>query len=157
MSFEIVEATEELLNEAFPPKPGGLVDRARKKAAEEEARKDEERNLAEKIEQASYRAVKVAQQSPEVFSAITINIPAGGSAQILPYSPYRFRATILVVTPASTVILAKDNGNAISQSGFALPTGIPLPVSSRAMLAGFSATAVTVSVLAELYAPESAR
>src|ERR1700678_275250 len=100
MALEIIEAAEEEVNELFPPKPGGLVDRYRKKAAEEEARRDEERNIAEKIEQSSYRAVKVAQQQPEVYASAVYTIGPGGTAQILPLRPHRFRAVVIATAPA---------------------------------------------------------
>jgi hypothetical protein len=159
MALEIIEAAEEEINELFPPKPGGLVDRYRKKAAEEEARRDEERNIAEKIEQSSYRAVKVAQQSPEVISALTYTIAPGQYAPVLPMSPYRFRATVQVITTGGTVVLAKDSGNAISGTGYGLLYAQPFTLYSRAQLYAFNngASAVQVSVLAELYAPEEKR
>ena len=159
MPLEFVEAVEESVNEMFPPKPGGLVDKFRKKAAEERARQDEETNAAEPIEQRSYRAVKVAQTSPEIFQAITYTIPAGGYAMVLPQSPYRFRATLLVITSGATAILAKDSGNAISGTGFTLPYGVTLPVNSRGQLYAFNNTGsiIQLSVIAELYAPETAR
>lgn len=154
--MEIIEAVEEVVDEAFPPRPGGLVDRYRKKAALEEAEKDERRNTAERIEAPSYKAVKVAQQSPEIYQAITYTIPVGGYAPVLPASPYRYRASILVITSGATVILAKDSGNAISGSGFTLPASVILPVFSRGQLFAYnnSAAIVQVSVIAELYAPE---
>jgi len=108
------------------------------------------------VEQPAYRAVKVAPESPEVVSAITYTIASGGFAMILPNSPYRYRATGLVVTATSTVVLAKDSGQALGQAGFVLPSAVPLPVYSRAQLWAYnnSASAVQVSVIAELYAPE---
>jgi hypothetical protein len=156
MGIEIVDAVAEEVNELFPPKPGGLVDRYRQKAALERAREDEEKNLAEKIEQPSARAVKVAQQSPEIFALATFTIPAGGYAPILRGDPHRFRATIFVITSAATVILCKDAGAAISGNGATLPYGLPLPVNGRGQLYGYNNTGTTlqVSVVAELYAPE---
>jgi hypothetical protein len=156
MALEIIEAAEEEVNELFPPKPGGLVDRYRRKAAEEEARRDEERNIAEKIEQPSYRAVKVAQQGPESLALATFTIAPGGYAPVLRGDSYRFKATVLVITAGATVILCKDAGAAISANGATLPYGLPLPTSSRAQLYAYNNTAgtVQVSVIAELYAPE---
>jgi len=76
---------------------------------------------------------------------------------LLPNSPYRYRATVIVTTAASSVILGKDSSQALGGVGFALPTGIPLPVYARAQLYAFNpgGAAVVVSVLAELYGPES--
>lgn len=156
MPFEIVEAGEELVNEAFPPKPGGLVDRFRKKAAEERARQDEETNTAERIEQPSYKAVKTATQQPEIFAPSAVGIAAGGVALILPLSKYRVRASIIVSTAASTVVLCKDQGAALSANGFPLPSGVPFPAGARGQLWGYNpgGAAITIGVLAELYAPE---
>jgi hypothetical protein len=156
MALEVVETVEEVINEAFPPRPGGLVDKFRQKAALERAREDEEKNTAEKIEQPSYKSVKIAQQQPEIYQAITYTIPAGGNAPILPASPYRHNANIMVITVGATVILAKDPGGAISGTGFTLPYGIVKPHPTRAILyaANNTGAAVQVSVEAFLYAPE---
>jgi hypothetical protein len=153
---EILDAVEEVIEEAFPPKAGGLVDRARKRAAKEEAEKQEYLNVAERVEQASYKAVKTAQESPEGFSAITFTIPPGGNAPILPLSKYRYRATVFVITAGATVILAKDSGAAVSGVGFTLPYGFPVPFMTRAQVYAYNNTAgiVQVSVAAEIYAPE---
>jgi hypothetical protein len=154
--MEILDAVEEVIEETFPPKPGGLVERARKRAAEEEARKAEDLNVAERVEQASYKAVKTAQESPEGFSPITFTIPPGGNAPILPLSKYRYRATVFVITPGATVILCKDSGAAISGVGFTLPYGFPVPFMTRAQVYAYNNTAgtVQVSVASEIYAPE---
>lgn len=142
--------------ELFPPKPGGLVDRHRQRKAQEAAAAASREHEAEAVEQRAYKAVKVAPESPEVVSALTYTIAAGQSALVLPASPYRYRATVLVATAAATVTLAKDSGAALGQTGFALPANVPLPVYSRAQLWAFNGTAsaVQVSVLAEIYAPE---
>lgn len=164
--MEIVEALEEVEAEVFPPRPGGLVDRHRQRKAEEKARQDQEENAGVPVEERAYRAVKVAPESPEVVSALTYTIAAGQSAMILPASPYRYRATIVAVDTATSptaksVILAKDSGAALGQTGFALPFGVPITVHSRAQLwaynsGGTGSDPVQVSVLAEIYAPEGA-
>lgn len=154
--MEVFEAFEEAVEEHFPPKPGGLVDRHRKRVADQEAANAQAEHEAESIEGPSYKAVKVAPESPEVFSPMTYTIAAGASAMILPNSPYRYRATINLVTAASTVVLAKDSGAALGGVGFILgPTG-PYPVYSRAQLWAYNSTgsSIQVSVMAELYAPE---
>jgi hypothetical protein len=156
MADQIIEAAEEIEAELFPPKPGGLVDRHRQRKAAQRAAADLAEQEQVPVEGPSYRAVKVAPESPEGLSAITYTIAEGGSAMILPNSPYRYRATVLVVTAVSTVILAKDSGGALGQNGFVLPAGLPLPLYSRAQLWAYnnSGQAVQVSVIAELYAPE---
>ena len=149
---EIVQDVEEL----FPPKPGGLVDRHRKRKAAEAAEAAEREHEAEPVEQPAYRAVKVAPESPESVSAITYTIAAGGSAMILPNSPYRYRATVLVVTSAATAVLAKDQGQAIGGAGFILPASLPLPLYTRAQVWAYNNTgsSLQLSVISEIYAPE---
>jgi len=146
------EAVDETVDELFPPRPGGLVDKHRRRMAE----KKETEQETERIEQPAFRAVKVAPQSPEVFSAITYTIQAGGSAPVLPLGPYRYRSVIMVITSGANVVLAKDQGQAISSNGFALPYNIPLPLRTRAQVWAYNpgASTVQVSVIAEMYAPE---
>jgi hypothetical protein len=155
---DIIEEADDIAEDVFhfQPKPGGLVDRERKARAKREEAQHEKENIDAGIEQASYKAVKTAQQSPEVFAPQLITIQPGASQQLLPLSKYRYRATIILSTAASTVILCKDNGAGISGNGFPLASGIPLPVSARAQLYGFNpgGAAIQVGVLAELYAPE---
>lgn len=149
---EIVRDVEEI----FPPKPGGMVDRHRKRRAEQEAAAAEERNAAEAIQEPSYKAVKVAPESPETFAAQTVTIAAGGNALILPFSPYRYRAVVAVITAASSVVLAKDQSAALGQVGFTLATAAPpLQLFTRAQVWAFNpgGATVQVSVLAESYAP----
>jgi hypothetical protein len=138
MALEIIEAAEEEINELFPPKPGGLVDRYRKKAAEEEARRDEERNIAEKIEQSSYRAVKVAQQQPEVYASAVYTIGPGGTAQILPLRPHRFRAVVIATAPVPV-----PSPPAVPASTVAAQNVNPYPVT--VVVTGGTATVTSVN------------
>jgi hypothetical protein len=157
MADEIIEAVEEFEAELFPPKPGGLVDRHRKRKAAQKAAQDEAENAKEPIEQPSFRAVKTAPESPEIISAITHTIAAGSYAQILPNSPYRYRATINLVTASATAILSKDSGAALGQAGYIMSAGDPpMPIYARAQMYAFNNTesAIQISVLAEIYAPE---
>lgn len=155
--MEILESIDEVVEEAFPPKPGGLIDRHRQRKAAEQMQRDVAANEQERVEEASYKAVKVAPESPEIFSPQTFNIAVGGKALILPKSEYRYRSTVLVITAASTVILSKDEGQALGQNGGILPSGVPLPLFTRAQVWAYnnSAAVVQVSVFGEIYAPES--
>jgi hypothetical protein len=150
---DTVIADAELL---FPSKPGGIVDRHRRERARRAAALAEQENIDQRVEGASFKAVKVAQQAPEVFTALTYTIPAGGSAPVLPLGPYRNRALLLVITSGATVILAKDQGQAISSNGFTLPAGTVLTLTTRAQVYAFNNTGATVqvSVAVESYAPE---
>lgn len=154
---ELFEAAEEAFEEAFPPKPGGLVDKYRQRKADEEAKQEDRENAEERIEEQSFRAVKVAVIPPSIFSPAEFTIAAGGYAMVLPLSLYRYQATLRVVTAASSVILAKDSGAAISGNGFPLLTADPpLRVNARAQLWAFNpgGAPVTIAVLSEIYAPE---
>lgn len=155
--MEMLESLDEIAEEAFPPRPGGLVDRHRQRKAAEQATRDVAANEQERIEEASFKAVKVAPESPEVFSPQTFNIPVGGKALILPKSAYRYRGTVLLVTAASTVILAKDEGQALGQNGGILPSGVVVPLFTRAQVWAFnnSDAPVQLSVFSEIYAPEA--
>jgi hypothetical protein len=148
---DIIEEIEEEVSEIFVPKPGGLVDRHRKEKARREAAQKEREQADERVEETSYKAIKTTQLSPEVVACVTITIPAGGTSMVLPNSPYRYRATLIA---SATVVLGKDAGQALGQAGFTLPANVPFPVFTRSQLWAYSTAAATVSVLAELYAPE---
>lgn len=159
---EFIEGALEVIDESaetlFPPKPGGLVDKYRRRMAEQTAAEAEQEHVAERIEAPSYKAVKVASQSPETLTAITYTIGAGQIAQILPLNPYRYRAIINLITASATAVLCKDQGMAIAGSGYVLQAANPIvSVFSRAQLWAQNNTgsSIQISVLAESYAPEA--
>jgi len=154
---DVEDTAEDILG--FTPKPDGLIDRHRKERARREEAQKQQENIDDKIESRSYTAIKVAQQMPEVFSPNVVTIQPGGVAQLLPISPYRYRATLLLATAASNVVLCKDQGAAISANGITLATGTPFPVNGRGQLWGFNpgGAAIQVGTLAELYSPEEAK
>lgn len=149
---EAVDAVEDI----FPHKPGGIIDRERQNRANREAAEQDRLNSSQRVEERSVKSVKVAQISPEVFSPQTFTIQPGGYAPVLNLNPYRHRTTILVITSNATVVLAKDQGAAISAIGFTLPFGVPLPLYGRGQLYAFNNTGATVqvSVISENYGPE---
>lgn len=147
----IEEVGEAVEHTVFRPRPGGLVDTWEKEQARKKAAAEEAVNTAEAIQGPSYRAVKVAQDQPEVFAITQASIPAGGVAMVLPNSPYRYRATIV---STATVVLAKDQGAALGGVGFPLPANTPLVLNGRAQLWGFASGAAVVSIISEIYAPE---
>lgn len=157
---DIVTEVENVVTEAeqlFTPKPGGMIDRHRREQARRAEAARERENADEPVEQAAYKSVKVTSLSPEVFRAQTINIQPAGNAPVLPYNPYRSRAVIIVVTPGVSITLAQDSSAAIGNSGFQLPAGVPLVLTTRAQVYGFNNTAgiVQVSVITEIFAPET--
>lgn len=156
MEENIIEEVIQDVEHVFTPRPGGMIDRHNQDKARREAAQRQREQANERIEESSYKSVKTAQISPEIFSAQTLTIPAGGNAVILPKSDYRYRATIMVVTAASSITLAKDSGAAISGNGFQLPTGIPVTTYTRGqVIAGnTSASPIQVTVMTDIYAPE---
>jgi hypothetical protein len=143
--------SEEL--EQFPPRPGGMVDTARQ-AAQSAASTDVASDDAE-VQDQDYTAIRVASQAADTFAARSVNVPIGGTVLLLPEDRNRKRATILVVTATSTVVMSQSSGNADNGKGFALPTGVPLPVEAKGMLYvnNPGASVVQVSILSELYTP----
>jgi hypothetical protein len=153
---EVVHDVEQVAEE-FLPKPGGMIDRWHQESARRHEAERERENVDARIEAPGYRAVKTVAQSPEVFSATTFTLGIGQSLMILPFSPYRFRASIFQVTPTGNgLVLAKDQGAAISGNGFFLPSGIIYPIMTRAQVWAFNGTGsvIQVSVGSEIYAPE---
>jgi hypothetical protein len=144
---EIIEDVEHI----FSPKPGGMIDSWHQAKAQREAAQREAENAAEKIEEKASFAVKVAQLMPSVTAINSINIAAGGYAQVLPMSPYRYKAVII---SSATIVLAKDSSQALGGTGFSLPANTPITINSRAQLYASAVGAAVVGVLSEIYAPE---
>lgn len=146
-----IEAIIEDVESLFPSKPGGIVARAREDRARREAANTAAENAATPVQESSYKGVKVVILSPEITSTNVINVPAGGTAMILPNSEYRYRATIKA---SAAAVLAKDAGQALGQVGYPLATTDPPFVTySRAQLWVYCAGATVISVLAESYGP----
>jgi hypothetical protein len=158
---EMFEAADEIIDELFPPVPGGLVDRHRQRKAQEKAAEQEAQQAAEAIEERSYKAVKVAIEQPESLATQTVAITAGATAMILPTYAYRKRAVVISSAP---VYLGKDQGAVLTAAGltsdtapgnfFYLPASVPLVVESRAQLWCGAPTAAFVAVYSEFYGPE---
>ena len=165
--MSIEEKVLDDIAEIFPPKPGGLIDRARKEeAARKAAIKQVEEEVADKIEDRAYRAVKVADEMPEDASAHTFVVSdASGIQRLLGQDMLRRRAVVLTldqpVVIATGLAEASDSNNpaagtaAVSASGFVLPINVPLVLETRheIWVTPTSATATRVSVLVEKYAP----
>lgn len=155
----VTEAVSEVGDELFPPKPGGLVDRYRQRKAAEEAQIEDEANAAERIEAPSYRAVKVAPESPEVLSAYTYTI-APTSVSVVPIlaaNPYRHRAIINLVTASASVVITKDQSAALGGVGYTIASANPLlSLFYRGQLWAYNpgGSSIQVSVLTESYARE---
>lgn len=157
-----VEEIEEVIEHVFTPRPGGMIDNWHKEKARREAAQRESENVAEKIEENASYTVKVAQVMPEITGTNLVTLAAGATAMILPNAPYRYRATLIGVIPvnssgAGTVILSRDQSQALGNVGFPLVPKIPMVINSRAQLWAVNpdqANPVQVGILTESYAPE---
>lgn len=159
MPDEIVDVVEEAEEEIFPPRPGGIVDRHRKRVAREKAEADAVENEGNPVEERAVRAVKTAVIAPEIIRAITHTIGPGQAGMVLPLNEYRARATVKVVTAGAQVLLSPDQGAALGGTGYPLAAADgPLPVGARGQLwaANTSDDVVQVAALSEVYAPEGA-
>lgn len=139
--------------EDFLPKPGGLVDTHQKTHAQPQ----HEEELPIAMPENAYPAIRVMEEGPEVFTANVVTVSGNSSARILPYDKNRARAVISVDTASSKVVLSPSQGGAANGTGFtfAASDGILEVTSSGQLFAGnTTGSAIQVSVLAELYAPE---
>jgi len=143
---DVIDAVEDL----FPHKPGGMIDRMRAEDARREAAQKEREQAAEHIEERSYKAVKIVQLGPEISNVNIVNIPAGGTQMILPNSPYRFFA---VFVSSVAITIGKDQGQALS-GGYPIAPNVPFQVNSRAQIWASAATPAVVSIYTESYGPE---
>lgn len=143
--------------ELFPPRPGGLVDRhRRRKAAEDAAREAGAATEAEELGRARVRAIRVTVQAADTAAAQCVLLTAAQPvARLLPRDEHRRSAVILAID--NDVYIASDPGTAASlqggaagTAGFYLPAGTPVPVASGAELwaaATTTASSSRVSVL----------
>ena len=152
------------LDEQFPPRPGGMVDAARKQAALAAAVPETQ---ATDFDGSRYDPVKVQLRVPEIASASTIVIAAAAgyrSVQRLVGEDGR-RGKAVVMTLDQPVIVcfsrvaADDPRNAVNAAGlpaggFVLPVSVPLPVetASEVWVAATSATPTRVSFIRQSFA-----
>jgi hypothetical protein len=156
---EIVEDAEDL----FPPKPGGLVDRHRKrKAAEEAAREDGSDTTTETTGRNKVRAVRTAAEAPNLSGVSTVLLTAAQPVRrLLPRDENRRSAVVLAVD--NDVYVTTDPGMAINVAGaatntgpFYLPAGIAIPIDSQAEFYAACTTTATSSRISVLVNRESA-
>jgi len=109
----------------YPPRPGGLVDTARKtKAAQESAARDQaEKDAAAKPRKTKPVTVKIRQ--PNLFGAKTINLAEGQSTMAMPADPNRKRGKLNLLTASASVLIARDRSSADMGSGYTLMSGQP--------------------------------
>lgn len=147
--------------ELFPPKPGGMIDTARKQAAAEQAQLAKLAGPLGELAGAAvpgtgYEAIRVRDEMPDTGTARTVTLSAANPyAQLLPRDLTRRRAIVLAVD--SDVWISYNEGTAQDLSGtsgagsaFYLPAGIGIPFESQAQLwvsPTTTATSSRVSVL----------
>lgn len=152
----------------FPAKPGGLIDQHRRAEAARAAREAQAENAAQAIDNRAYKAVKTADEMPEVAATRTVYVStATGVVPLVGTDMLRRR--LVVTTLDEPVVLAPDLGSAndgnneavgtagatVNASGAVIPVGVPVVLENRSawFLVPTSATPTRVSVIAESYAP----
>lgn len=161
---EAVQAAEDVVSavvhdaeELFPPKPGGLVDRhRRRKAAEEAAREAGATGEVAELGRNKVRAVRTVVESGDLGGTPSVVLSAANPvARLLPRDSHRRSAVILAID--NDVYITADQGVAwnlqnttTGTQGFYLPKGTPVPVTSCAewyVAATTTASTTRVSVL----------
>lgn len=151
--------TEMSPEELFPPKPGGMVDTARRQqAAEQDQLARYETILAGEAgpDGHAYAAIRVRPEAPDSGTARTVTLsPAYQVARLLPADPQRRGAVVLAVD--NDVYLTQSEGLARDVAGgssalqaFYLPAGIGIPIANQGqywVAATTAATSSRVSVL----------
>lgn len=159
---EIEQAGEKLatdVEELFPPKPGGLIDRHRKKKAAEEAAG--ETSATTELGRNKVKAVRTVVEAADIANATTVLLNLSQPVQrLLPRDSHRRSAVILAVD--NDVYVTSDPGMAINLAGsttgvgaFYLPAGIGIPVESTAELWAAATTVATNSRVSVLINRES--
>lgn len=138
----------------FPPKPGGLVDTARRQA---EASANAQAAAAPVPTVRKVPPVTVKVREPDLFAAKTMNIAAGASALAMPADPNRKHGALNLLTASASVIVARDRSGADTGTGYTMQSGNPpleLGHSREVWLHNPGDAAVQVSVLTESYESE---
>jgi hypothetical protein len=143
----------------FPPKPGGMVDTARKRAqaeADQLQAYNDSHNGSDVAPGAGYDAIRVRPEPPGTGTARTVTLSSANPfAQLLPRDATRRWAVVVAID--ADVWLSYNQGTAQDLSGtsaagsaFYLPAGVPIPVDSQAQLfvsPTTTATSTRVSVI----------
>lgn len=145
--------------ELFPPKPGGMVDTARK---QRQAEQDQLAALeSPEPGPGEYDAIRVRIAEPDQGTARTITLSSANPfAPLLPRDTSRRGAVVLAVD--NDVWVSYNQGTAQDLSGtsgagsaFYLPAGIAVPVTSQAQLWVSPTTTATSSRVSVLVSKDS--
>lgn len=143
----------------FPPKPGGMVDSARRQQAKSAPAQEETSPAPRKP-----NAVKTIDVSASVANAGTVVVPTASynAVRVLGFDKNRKRAVVMaldepvvVATSASQADDPRNAGNTAGQTagGFVLPVNTPLVIetASEVWVAATSTTATRVSFWSEIF------
>lgn len=148
----------DIITELFPPRPGGLVDSAR--------RGDGQQQPAETVTVTDgpvpYQAVRVRPEAPDIGTARTVTLSAANPVlPLLGQDAQRRTAVVLAVD--NDVYLATDLGLAEQVAGgstaggvFYLPKGVPVTVASQAQYWAACTTTAASSRVSVLVSKDSA-
>lgn len=158
----IMQDAEEL----FPPRPGGMVDTARK---QRQAEADQAASLEGTPERpAKVRGIPVTDRAAEFARARTFSVSTANKnpiVELLGQDPARRYAVVMTLDEPVVISFAQtsaeDPRNAVnaagtSANGFVIPVNCPVPINSTSVIycTATSATATRVSVMAFSYAEE---
>lgn len=157
--------TEAHEHELFPPRPGGLVDTARKAAADAERAAEAMAGVPD-FAGARFDPVKVQLRVPEIASASTVVIAAAAGynrvQRLVGEDGQRFRVTVMTLDQPVVLCFSRtaadDPRNAVNAAGlpaggFVVPVNVPvtLETSAQVWAAASSATATRVSFVRQSF------
>lgn len=163
MSEGIIEQLEEDFEELFPPKPGGMVDKhRRRKAAEEAAKTEGATSEVVELGRNKVKAVRTVVEAADIASAQTVLLSATSPVRrLLPRDEHRRSAVVMAVD--NDVYITSDEGMAwnvqgaaTNAGGFYLPKLTQLKVDSTAVLYVAATTTGTTTRVSVLISRESA-
>lgn len=134
--------------ELFPPRPGGMVETARRNAVSV---------TAAEITPPKVGPVTVKVNGPDMFAAKTITLAAGASALAMPADPGRAAGLVNMVSTAGQAVIARDRSAADTGTGYVLLAGqppVPVAHTREVWLSNPGDASVQVSVLTESYSSE---
>jgi hypothetical protein len=149
----------------FPPKPGGMVDTARKQMAAEQAQLDQLAAMPEAP--ARFKTdVPVNDRAAELARARTFSVSTGNNnpiVELLGRDLNRRNAVVMTLDEPVVISFAQTaaedprnevNAAGLSANGFVLPVNVPVTISCQGVIycTATSATATRVSVMAFSYA-----
>lgn len=147
------------MSEMFPPRPGGMVDSARKAAAAQSAVADTVENDNGPV---TYAAVRVRPEPCDIGTARTITLSAANPVLTL-LGADRQRRSCVILAVDNDVYIATDKGLAIEAAGgstaegvFYLLAGVGLPISSQAQYWAAATTTDTPSRVSVMIDKDSA-